>query len=448
MGIHVSSRRWAVMATALALLSQNESWAHGFGKKKQDCETCPTVIQDGSSALMPTPTDGSSSSTIPSTPAMTIDTSDSISDALAGQYDVASGSGFAAPNMVGDFFGTGGTSLIALGSEGVGYDSFGNVTGYNRDTPGLPAGASPGTGGTVGRVKFSDNTSIVPTDRVYFGYQFFDNTRLSPGGTDVSRFVPGFEKTFFGGKTSVEVRIPFASTLDSTQQVGAIGGTNTELGNVTLFFKSLLYTTNNWAVGAGLTVTTPTADDTVIRQGSSELIRIKNQGTHLAPYLGVVYSKCRLFSQLYMQYDVDATGRDVFLRNSSNQFLRAGSLSDESVFFVDWNVGYWIYRNTNSDSLLTGIAPVFEIHYNQGLGNSDWVANDARIVGSTQSQFSIINLTAGSHFLLGQRSMLTLAAVVPVTDGARGRQFDFEFQVLFNYVFGKTNQFNRLPSLF
>lgn len=436
------------MAAALTLLAQDQSWALGFGKKKQAaCETCPTVIQDGSSPVIEAMPEGSTGTAIPSAP-QAVDTSDSITDALAGQYDVASGSGFAAPNMVGDFFGTSGVSLISLGSQGVGYDSFGNVTGYNRDTPGLPAGASPGTGGNVGRIKLSENTSIVPTDRVYFGYQFFDNTRLSPGGTDVSRFVPGFEKTFFGGKTSVEVRIPFASTLDSTQAVGAIGGTNTELGNVTLFFKSLLYTSNNWAVGAGLTVTTPTADDTVIRQGSSELVRIKNQGSHLAPYLGVIYTKCRLFSQLYMQYDVDATGRDVLLRNSSNQLLRAGSLSDESVFFLDWNVGYWIYRNTASDALLTGIAPIFEIHYNQGLGNGDWVANDARIVGATRDQFSIINLTAGSHFLLGQRSMLTLAAVVPVTDGARGRQFDFELQVLFNYVFGKTNQFNRLPSLF
>ncbi len=443
------TRRWAAIATALALLAQGEVWANGFGKHKKSCETCPTVVDESSSVIQAQPesTTSSPDSSIPSTPPLSANnTAETMDDAMVGQFDVASSSNFAAPNMIGDFFGTSGVSLISLGSEGVGYDSFGNVTGYNRDTPGIPAGASPGTGGGVGRIKLAENTSILPTDRVYFGYQFFDSTRLSPNGTDVNRFVPGFEKTFFGGRTSVEVRIPFASTLDSTQQAGAIGGTNTELGNITLFFKGLLYKSDDVAIGGGLTVTTPTADDFVLRQGANELVRIKNQGSHLAPYLGLIYAPGRFFSQTYLQYDVDATGRDVYLRNASNQFTRAGSLSDASVFFLSQSFGYWIYQNNCNSAFLTGIAPVFEIHYNQGLGNGDWVANDARIVGDTNDQFSIINLTAGSHFQFGQRSMLTLAAVMPVTDGARDRQFDFEFQILFNYLFGAVNRFNRLPT--
>ncbi len=63
-------------------------------------------------------------------------------------------------------------------------------------------------------MKLSENTSPIPRDRVFVNYSYFDNVPLQQGGVDVNRFVPGFEKTFFNGITSVEVRAPMASTLD------------------------------------------------------------------------------------------------------------------------------------------------------------------------------------------------------------------------------------------
>jgi len=434
----------------------SDSFAAGFGKKKS-CDTCPPsypmIIQDSASPpsssteIQPKAAEGADTSQAPAAPAPPsnnfAETNSAFEQSLAGQYDVASASNFAAPNMVGDFFSAGGGTTVIQGFTDGGF----------YPTRVTPLNASPGTGGGVGRIKLAENTSVLPQDRVYFGYQYFQGVPLNANGTNVNRYVPGFEKTFFNGNTSVEVRVPFAGTLDSTQDVTNIGGTNTQLGNVTVFLKGLLYSSNHCAVGGGLSITTPTANDQVVTQGGSDILRVKNQGTHLAPYLGVVLMPGRLFTQAYIQYDVDATGRSVYMGGGqSNTLQKAGDYSDTSVLFLDWNVGYWIYQNQGS--FLTGIAPIFEVHYNQALGNSDYITNGSinggnvtTILTDTNANYSIVNLTAGSHFVFGRRSTLTVAGVLPATNNSN-RGFNGEFQVFFNYYFGRLNRYSTLPANF
>lgn len=451
------SRRLATLTAALSIVIGSDSFAAGFGKKKS-CDTCPpsypAIIEESTSPpsasteVQPKAADSADAAQPPnaSSPQAAnnaLETNSAFDQALAGQYDVASASNFAAPNMVGDFFGAaGGTTVVQGFTDGGFYPT--RVT---------PINTSPGTGGGVGRLKLAENTSVLPQDRVYFGYQYFNGVPLTANGTNVNRYVPGFEKTFFNGNTSVEVRVPFAGTLDSTQDVTNIGATNTQLGNVTVFLKGLIYSSDTVAFGGGLSITTPTANDQVVTQNGSDILRVKNQGTHLAPYLGLVYMPGRFFTQIYGQYDVDATGRSVYmLDNSTNALAKAGDYSDTSVLFLDWNVGYWIYKNPGS--FITGIAPIFEVHYNQALGNADTVNNGSinngnvtTILTDTNANYSIVNLTAGSHFVFGQRSTLTLAGVVPVTNN-NNRSFNGELQVLFNYYFGRLNRYTTLPANF
>ena len=73
---------------------------------------------------------------------------------------------------------------------------------------------SAGTGG-VGRTRISENGTTTPQDRVFLDYGFFDRVGLVSNRNNLNRFVPGFEKTFFQGRTSVEVRIPMACTVNS-----------------------------------------------------------------------------------------------------------------------------------------------------------------------------------------------------------------------------------------
>src|SRR5690606_37245864 len=74
-------------------------------------------------------------------------------------------------------------------------------------------GAAPGA--FVGRQKISDNSSPIPRSRIFVNYDFFNATPLTSGEVDVSRVTPGFELAFFDDNLSIEVRAPFASTLDS-----------------------------------------------------------------------------------------------------------------------------------------------------------------------------------------------------------------------------------------
>lgn len=104
------------------------------------------------------------------------------------------------PNMIGDFFvGSGNAYFISKG--------------FTRDPGGLiNLGSIPTAGGTR-RVKISENMSPIPRDRVFFDYNDFQNALFVPnpstgGGysTSVQRYMPGFEKTFFNGWASINIR--------------------------------------------------------------------------------------------------------------------------------------------------------------------------------------------------------------------------------------------------
>lgn len=447
-------------AYAGLLVAVTPTTAAGWRKPRRACSTCPTcppayeIITTPSETDMQAPADPDAeidpeADVAPVPPVADVDTS-LFDQALVGQYDVASASNLNAPNMIGDFFGGCGLSFALGGPD---QDFIFGDNGFDDVIVGLGPNAmtenvclSPGTGGGVGRIKLAEDTSILPRDRVYFGYQFFDSVPLAGMGTDVNRFVPGFEKTFFGGLTSVEVRIPFAATVDSDQNLAALGTNNVELGNVTLFFKALLYTTDTLAIGAGLTVTTPTADDLVVTDATGlTRLKIENEGTHLAPYLGVIFAPGRFFTQLYFQYDVDATGRSAFLPNDNSELEEFGQFTDTTVVFLDWSAGFWLYRDETQSGFITGIAPVFEVHYNQALGDGDFITNNVDVITDTNDDFSIVNLTFGTHIAIGQRSVLTLATVLPVTEQP-DRQSDYEFQVIFNHFFGQANYFRNVPA--
>lgn len=131
----------------------------------------------------------------------------------------ASGALLRAPNMIGDFFGTGSSSSSSSSSSVmsiIGFDPLGEPILSN-----LPFGAGPGPGPSspsplsqlfipggnigaapgaqIGRLKLTENTSPIPQDRVFVNYSYFDDTPLFPGGVNVNRVAPGFEKTFLDG---------------------------------------------------------------------------------------------------------------------------------------------------------------------------------------------------------------------------------------------------------
>jgi hypothetical protein len=301
--------------------------------------------------------------------------------------------------------------------------------------------ANPSSGGVVvGRQKTAENTSPIPRDRVFMNYSYFDNTPLFPGGVDVNRFTPGFEKTFLGGNASLEARFPFATTLDSDISVGGFTDTShLEFGNIYLALKGLLYQNNTTAFSAGLAMILPTGDDTRVNLfDGTPLVRVRNESVHLMPFLGGLYvPNDRFFAQGFVQFDFDANGNPVELNLFGNRLTRAGVANDATYMYLDGGLGYWLYRNPSGGSWLTGFAPTVELHYNRSLQSADVIQRGFYQVGSFEDQVQNLNGLIGATAVLGQNTTLTAAYVTGI--GNRADQFfDGEARVSLNWYFGRS----------
>ncbi len=298
----------------------------------------------------------------------------------------------------------------------------------------------------VGRFKVAENNSPIPGDRAYFNYNFFSSTVY---GVDVSRFTAGVEKTFFDGLASVELRLPFASTLDN-QQVGTNGaafittsGTSTRLGDLQIVTKFLVARSDTLSLGAGVGVAVPTAPDfrviaSNVRNGNNDgFLQIGNEAVYLQPYLSFLYAPDdRFYAQGFSSIDIDLNGNSVQLNTLNNTsglpLNQIGHLRDRTFYSTDLAVGYWIYRNNNA--WLTGLAPQLEVHWNQALDKVSTVASQVGGILGDSHVYSNVNLGTILNLEFRNSSHLALGLVFPVS-GNNNRDFSVEFGVLFNYHF-------------
>jgi hypothetical protein len=342
----------------------------------------------------------------------------------------------AAPNMIGDLFGTsfdaGGISNLA---------------------------AAPG--GMVGRQKISENSSPMPRDRVFVNYSYFHHTPLVLGGVDVNRVTPGFEKTFLGGNMSVEVRAPFATTLDSDVIAGGpTDSSNAEFGNLTIFLKTLLWDAGKEAISAGIGFTVPTADDVTVRDiNGTPLLAIENDSVHILPFIGALFMPTELcFFQAFVQADIDPNGNNVRFTTfnggiPTGALIPVGRPNDSNYIFVDIGLGYWIYRAPSYGAcgcgycdrhygwgLIRGIAPTIELHYNGSFNEADTLlvngGGGTVVLGDGErTQIDLLNLVLGVTFECHHNANLTVGYATPLA-GDDDEQFDSELRVMFNWFFG------------
>jgi hypothetical protein len=311
-----------------------------------------------------------------------------------------------------------------------------------------------GGGSRVGKI--SENDSPIPRDRIFFSYNHFQNVfqisetpQAPPGPTlirqePIDRYTLGFEKTFFDGWTSVEVRMPFVGGIDTQLQTVGFSSTG-NIGNLTVVLKSLLYMDSATAVGAGVAIETPTGTDTFTRINTTRL-QFRNDAAHLLPYIGFVWSPGDprwgwgngLFLSGFAQIDVNANGNRVDLVDRNNMTVRTvGTLTDQNLGFLDLAAGYWLYRDPDAPRL-TGLAAVTELHYTTTLQDIDRlngaVQGTAFALNSTGNRFDVLNGTIGVQALLYDASSLRVAGVFPLGNEDR-RLFDSEVQVQFNRRF-------------
>jgi hypothetical protein len=347
------------------------------------------------------------------------------SNALAGNFGATSGPTSAAPNMIGDIFGAGG--IFIQNEEGEGPTTLGRA---------------PLPGNTVPRFKMADNTSPLPQDRVYFDYSFYGNVQISDPGIGVNGFAPGFEKTFFDGRMSIELRAPMAATLD--HNIFFDNSTRTsvgELGDLGIAMKLLLVQNERFALSGGLAMTVPTGPDERFftnHQDPDIDILIKSESVHLMPFFGLQWTpNDRWFSITYLQFDVDANGNAVSVDNGEISLTPLGRYREPTFMYLDTALGCWLYRSDCPHNYLTGLAPVVEAHVNQSLERSPILSSNGNQVGGDVNgnpinNITIVDLTVGLHAELCGKTTMTAGYCLPVTGD---RQFDGQFLFYVNRRF-------------
>ena len=357
----------------------------------------------------------------------------------------------------------GGLKLVSAGNQSVLFNSPQDTTHPNpRNVEVFSVISTSNSGGldpaiTTGRTKLAEGSTPIPRDRVFLNYSYFADAQLSSaGGIAVNRYTPGFEKTFFNGNASVEVRVPFASTLTSNidATTGFINPTDMQFGNVTIYNKALLYQDQTFATSAGLGLTLPTANNINVFTGPTQTLHISNDAVHLLPFLGALYTpNDRFYTQGFLQFDLDSNGNRVDsnvntangITNPGGVLTRAGTFRDAAYVYASVGTGYWLYRSATPGPFgITGFSPVGELHYNRNLQNGNVIngqigsgdmATINTLYGSAFTNIEVLNAVVGANMLFGRNRILTAGYCTPLGMGV-DKQFAGELRIMFNWYFG------------
>ncbi len=290
----------------------------------------------------------------------------------------------------------------------------------------------------TGRTKIAQNGSVVPRTRVFLDYDVLGYDDLTADGFTFHRFTPGLERTFFGGMTSLELRVPIALTANASIAADdPVNEGNSEFGNVSLAVKGLMIRTPQFAFSGGLQVTLPTADDTTVTLGDgTRLLEVENESFHVLPFLGAVYDAPLFYTQMFAQLDIDVNGNSMRANPSLTPgaaLVEAPDLYDDDRLYLDWATGLWLYRAPNGPRGpmdLVAFAPTVELHYTQGIDKVDAVRVGSLQVGEDTDPVQRLDVVLGASAVL-QGGTLSAGVGIP----ASGDQtHDWEFRLLLNHA--------------
>jgi hypothetical protein len=258
----------------------------------------------------------------------------------------------------------------------------------------IPGGVLPTTSRGF---KIADDGSARPQDRIYFDFNFFSDlfaaTNLRLGNTiqnlKLYRESLSLEKTFLAGNASVGLRLPM-NTVTMESVLPNLNGTHTALGDLSTYFRYALWSdpvNDNWLT-AGLAVTLPTGPSAI---GGLDAPVITHS-TIFQPYLGALWNFGSIYLQGFFSVDTPTDSRDVTL------------------LYTDLGVGYFLYRTSDWNRFLTGIAPTLEVHSSNPVNHRGPPSLDNPL-----SSFDLLDMGFGANIQFRGRYWLALQAVTPLT---------------------------------
>ncbi len=342
--------------------------------------------------------------------------------ALSSGLGTAPESGFGNAALIGDFFGGGG--IISGPSWGVSQITL-PIAGGDR------------------RQKLTEHASPIPTNRVFFSYNYFNNPLVDVNNNviDVNRYLFGVERMFLNRNASIEFRAPLLNGVAAVQdQDGQTIYRDTEFGNITLTPKFLLHRDRCGAVSTGLGIVFPTAPDGRVSSGNLT-VDVENLAYHLQPFIAFHRTPSReVWGTFTTQFDFATAGNRV-VSTESGRVLADELFNDQHLMFLDLSVGRWLHRQ--NCGRLRGIAAIFELHYTTTLNDTDVVqagrdassqGGPADVLANTANRLDVLNGTVGMRFAGSQQNSVTIAGVAPLR-GDADSLFDGEFIIQWNHGF-------------
>jgi hypothetical protein len=295
--------------------------------------------------------------------------------------------------MIGDFLHVG-QGLGALGGFGGGFGGNlgGGVSSVSPTVSATPSrNLSPAATALIvnaSSFKISENESVLPQDRIYINYNYFNNVGGSFGATgfDVHRETFGFEKILVCD-FSAGVRVPVLITDGST------GGVNIDgLGDISLVLKWAAYhdCRTGDAFSAGMVFTLPTGRKFVVDDDPN-----KKPVYLFQPWVGGICNYGCLFVHGFSS---------VIL--STEPFI-------PTLLSNDIGVGYRLYQSETG--CLSALTPTLEAHLTTPLGQRGGTADAAGFP-------DVFDITGGVH-IGWNNAELVLAVSVPVSGP---RPYDYE----------------------
>jgi hypothetical protein len=303
----------------------------------------------------------------------------------------------------------------------------------NHTTPQLTASLpNPAGGGLVGRNLYFENGTAMPQDRVYFFNNYVGNFQVPGNSLGINSFVFGAEKTFFDGRMSVELRVPFAGTANRDQSADqGFSVDQVEFGNIGLAVKGVVYRTPNFLASVGLGFSLPTAGTSQMSVAGTPILDILNRTCLLQPLLGLAWApNDRFYAQAGLQFDLDPIGNQVKGLNTSGGLSNIGVLHDPGYSYLNAATGYWLYRG--NAGIFTGLAVQSELDYYASLGRQNAVQSGGLTVTDSSSSINVLNFTPGAIFEFGSRTRLSLGVSFPITGD---RLYSWNLITQFNFNF-------------
>lgn len=346
-----------------------------------------------------------------------------------------------APEMFGDSMvlaGLSGTTLIF---------GFGSDFGLVDSVVSFPLG-------NMGQ-RVSDQNSPLPHDRIFYRYSYFKDvasmsTELDALFTDanfaaqrsLSVHTMGFEKTFFDGWCSFELRAPFAERKNFNEtfaegdfvidQQLAFGGE----GNLYAVGKVLLYEGYEFAAAGGMAVDIPTGRDATFAITNEINTLYRNDATILTPFLATLWTPTqKTFYQGWLGFEIPVGNNqvDVISPVEGDNLVEASLDIDQvTLLTADLLAGYWFYQDRD-DLCIEGVAGIFEVHYTGALEDANvavfneggFFGDRITATGSALGRFDVVNITPAIHLQVRDSWSVRLGGVFPLAD----RMFDNEFSV-------------------